>query len=42
MQLWWDTGLDETYLLASDALHDAIVEAGLETIPMKKTKTRAA
>ena len=36
--LWWDHGLTEPYLLLSDAMHDAIVAAGLKVIPMKKMK----
>ena len=36
--LWWDDGLSRPYLLLSDALHDAIVAAGLSVIPMKRTK----
>ncbi|MEO0860841.1 MAG: hypothetical protein AAFY65_09510, partial [Pseudomonadota bacterium] len=36
--LWWDEGLTYPYLLMSDTLHDAIVEAGLKVIPMKRCK----
>ncbi len=36
--LWWDHGLTDAYLLASDALHNAIKDAGLKVIPMKKLK----
>ncbi|SEL80771.1 hypothetical protein SAMN04488526_3579 [Jannaschia helgolandensis] len=34
--LWWDHGLSFPQLLTSDALHDAIVAAGLKVIPMKR------
>ena len=34
--LWWDHGLSVPQLLTSDALHDAIVAAGLKVIPMKR------
>lgn len=46
--LWWDDGLEaeglrfEAILMCSDALHDAVVEAGLKVIPMKKAKLRRA
>ncbi|MEO0862318.1 MAG: hypothetical protein AAFY65_17055 [Pseudomonadota bacterium] len=36
--LWWDHGLTRPYLLMSDTLHDAIVEAELKVIPMKRCK----
>ncbi|UWQ20643.1 imm11 family protein [Jannaschia sp. W003] len=34
--LWWDNTLDEAALFCSDAFHDAVVEAGLKSIPFKK------
>ncbi|MEM9796743.1 MAG: DUF1629 domain-containing protein [Pseudomonadota bacterium] len=34
--IWWDHGLTRSYLLTSDALHDAIKTAGRKVIPMKK------
>jgi hypothetical protein len=38
VNLWWDDGLDEPVILCSDALRDAVVEAGLKSIPLIKAK----
>lgn len=38
VNLWWDDGLDEPVILCSDALRDAVVEAGLKSIPMIRAK----
>lgn len=36
--LWWDDGIDQPVILCSDALHDAVVEAGLKSIQLIKSK----
>lgn len=34
--LWWDDGIDQPIILCSDALRDAVIEAGLKSIPLIK------
>ena len=38
VNLWWDDGLDRPVILCSDALRDAVVAAGLKSIPLIKAE----